>query len=313
MRRLPARASFLIRRGVGSMIATAGTREAAQVAFFLLVSFPAALLLVIWGLSTALDDVSVRDRVLDGVIDALPLTDAEGRTQIEGLLDGVADGAGALGLITVIALIWSASATLGALRHSIVAAWKDGTPLPYFQGKALDIGLTLLVAPLLLATLALNLVRVVPNALGDRPLLEGLGSLLLTGIVPGIALFITLLVLYRVQPTGESSWRAAWPGALVAVIGAGIVRLGAEAYFRTVGGDDAIYGAIAGLLAVSVSVYLLSIVAVFGANISAEMARYPDNEALDAEIELEAETAGPAKHAVLDALRSLFVRRRPRG
>ena len=58
IRRFPARASLLLRRGAESLIDTAGTRDAAQVAYFLVMSFPAALLLLVWGFSAVLGDES---------------------------------------------------------------------------------------------------------------------------------------------------------------------------------------------------------------------------------------------------------------
>ena len=309
MRRLPARAWFLLRRGVASLVDSAGTREAAQVAFFVLIAFPAALLLAIWGISTALDDPSVRSDVVDEIIEALPLSDDEGREEVEDLLDGVADGAGTLGLLGAAALIWSASGAIGALRHSLGAVWPTGEPRPYFQGKALDVGLTILVAPGLIAALGLNLVEVGAGALRDEPLLQGVTSFLVTEIVPALALFAVFSLLYRVLPPGEASWREALPGAVVVVFGAALVRVGTELYFATVG-TTAIYGAIAGLLAVSISVYLLAIVAILGANVAAERARLPNTAAIDAAIEAESGGGEPILREIGRLVRSLFVRRR---
>jgi membrane protein len=315
MKRAPGRAWFLIRHGVESVVETAGTREAAQVAFFIMITFPAALLLVVWGASTALDDTGVREEIVDAIIDALPLSDDEGRDQVEDLLDGVAAGAGTLGLLGGLVLIWSASGALGALRHSIAAAWPSGEPLPYFQGKALDVGLTLVVAPALLAALALNLVDGIADAFSDAPLLEGLVSIAVTEVVPAVALFGVLLVLYRILPPRAGSWRSAWVGALVAFVGIVLVRYGAELYFRTIGDSAAIYGAIAGLLAAAISVYLLAIVAVVGANVAAVSARYESWREVDEEIHAEAERddgEGSAWADIRGMVRGLFLRARSR-
>jgi membrane protein len=315
VKRAPGRAWFLIRHGVESVVETAGTREAAQVAFFIMITFPAALLLVVWGASTALDDTGVREEIVDAIIDALPLSDDEGRDQVEDLLDGVAAGAGTLGFLGGLVLIWSASGALGALRHSIAAAWPSGEPLPYFQGKALDVGLTLVVAPVLLAALALNLVDGIADAFSDAPLLEGLVSIAVTELVPAVALFGVLLVLYRILPPRAGSWRSAWVGALVAFVGIVLVRYGAELYFRTIGDSAAIYGAIAGLLAAAISVYLLAIVAVVGANVAAVSARYESWREVDEEIHAEAERddgEGSAWADIRGMVRGLFLRARSR-
>lgn len=312
MRRAPGRAWFLIRHGVESVVETAATREAAQVAFFIMITFPAGLLLAVWAASTALDDPTVRDEIVDAIIEALPLSDSEGRDQVEDLLDGVARGAGGLGVLSLLALVWSASGALGALRHAIAEAWPSGEPLPYFQGKALDAGLTLVMAPALLASLGLNLVDAGASALGDAPVLEGAVSIAVTDLVPALAVFGVFCVLYRVLPPGEASWRAAWPGALVAFAGTILVRFGTELYFGTIGDTGAIYGAIAALIAVSISVYLLAIVAVVGANVSAVTANHEGWVGLDAAIEAERDEGdgeGSFRADVWGLVRSLFVRR----
>src|SRR5215204_2424616 len=54
MRRRAARAWLVQRRSLDSMLETGGTRDAAQVAFFLVLSFPALLLLVLWAFSALL-------------------------------------------------------------------------------------------------------------------------------------------------------------------------------------------------------------------------------------------------------------------
>ncbi|MGI8461567.1 MAG: YihY/virulence factor BrkB family protein [Solirubrobacterales bacterium] len=312
MRRAPARAWFILYHGVESVVETAGTREAAQVAFFILISFPAALLLIVWGASTLLDDIGVRSEIVDGIVEALPLADDEGRGQVEDLLDGVARGAGTLGLLGGLALIWASSGAIGALRHSIVNAWPSGDPEPYFPGKALDVGLTLLVAPLGVAALGLNLVVDVPEALIDQPAVEGLVGLLITVIVPIVAVFLIFLILFRILPTADASLRSAWPGALVALAGAGLVRVGSDLWFGSLGGESAaIYGAIASLIAASISVYLVAIVAVFGANVSALLARYPSFAAIDRAIAADAENPNPPLLGEIGRLlRSLFIRRR---
>ena len=50
----------LLARAAQSMMDSAGTRDAAQVAYYLVMSFPALLLLLVWGFSTVLQDDSVR-------------------------------------------------------------------------------------------------------------------------------------------------------------------------------------------------------------------------------------------------------------
>ena len=109
-------------------------------------SFPATLLLLVWAFSTLLGDDSVRQSIVDAIVQALPLAGTADQRQVERLLDDVAAGAGGLGWIGALALLYSASGAIGALRHAVNQAWGERDTRPYAPAKALDAGLTLMVA-----------------------------------------------------------------------------------------------------------------------------------------------------------------------
>jgi uncharacterized BrkB/YihY/UPF0761 family membrane protein len=92
LRRFPAGAALVLRRGAESLIREAGTREVAQLAFFTVMSFPAILLLLVWSFSAVLDDNSVRQSIVDLIAGALPLADPSDRHEVETLLNDVAAG-----------------------------------------------------------------------------------------------------------------------------------------------------------------------------------------------------------------------------
>jgi membrane protein len=288
LRRFPARAALLLRRGGESLIREAGTRDAAQVAYYLVMSFPAILLLLVWCFSAVLDDDSVRAAIVDSIVEALPLADPSDRRQVKALLDDVAAGAGSLGWIGVVALLYSASGAIGALRHSLNQAWGEQDTRPYAQGKALDAGLTLIVAPALILGLGLELS----------------GSV--TTLVPVVLLFAVLVGLFRVLPTTRGGLRAAVVGGLVALAGVLLVQLGAEAYFSTFGDTSAVYGTLGVLLAVVFSAYLDAVAIVYGAHVAAQASLLPTGASIDRALEQEPHV--PAARYLLDTLRGLFVR-----
>jgi membrane protein len=309
VRAFPARAWFVLRHAADALIGTAGTRDAAQVAFFVLLSFPAILLLVVWGASAALDNpAGLREDVVDAVVDALPLSDAEGRREVESLLDDVAAGAGGLGMAVVLALLYSASGAIGGLRHAVNEAFQTRDDRPWAQGKLLDIGLVLLAAPLALGALALKLSNSVPAALDNEPLARGLSAFLLTELAPMTIAFVLLVGLLRILPSTTVRLRDAWPGALVAVIGLRLTQALAEAFVDLFGEAGAVYGAIGGLLAAGYGVYLACVVIVAGAHVSAQLARLPTGEAIDSAIASEP-PGKPLGRFLLDAVRGVFVRR----
>jgi membrane protein len=288
VRRLPARASLLLRRGGESLFREAGTRDAAQVAYFLVMSFPAILLLLVWCFSAVLDDDSVRAAIVDSIVEALPLADPSDRFQVEALLDDVAAGAGSLGWIGAVALLYSASGAIGGLRHAVNEAWGEHDPRPYAPGKALDAGLTLIVAPTLILGLGLELS----------------GSV--TTFVPLALLFAVLVGLFRVLPATRVGLRAALIGGVVALAGVVLVQVGAEAYFSTFGDTSAVYGTLGVMLAVVLSAYLDAIAIVYGAHVAAQASLLPTGASIDRALEEEPRT--PVARYLLDTLRGLFVR-----
>jgi membrane protein len=292
----------VLERSGRSMLESAGTRDAAQVAYYLVMSFPALLLLLVWGFSTVLQDDSVREEIVDAIMHGLPIADPSDRNQVERLLDDVAAGAGGLGWLGAVALLYSASGAIGATRHAVNGAWGDRDTRPFAQGKALDAGLTLVVGPVLIIALGLTLSGELSSAIGDRPWLAAVAQFAVTRLLPLAMLLAVLAGLFRVLPEStKASWRTAWPGALISVLVIVAIELGAEAYFSVVGDSNAVYGTMGVLLAVVFSAYLIALAVILGAHVSAALGRPAE------------EPSGPSAglgRTVADALRGLFVRRR---
>jgi membrane protein len=288
------------------MLETGGTRDAAQVAFFLVLSFPALLLLVVWAFSALLGDESVRESIVDAIVSVLPLEEGAGRSDVEQLLDEVAAGAGALGWIGVLTLLYSSSGAIGGLRHAVNEAWAVSERRPFVPGKTLDVGLTLVVAPLVIVALGLTLSGSLADAIGDHPWIVGAAQFAVTRLLPLAIFFGLLVLLFRVLPEAPGGLRAAWPGALVALVGALVVQSGLTLWFSVFGDASAVYGTIGALLAVVLSAYFVAIAIVFGAHVSAQVARLPDATAIDSALEQE-----HGGRSLGELLRGLFVRRAP--
>lgn len=310
IRRFPARASLLLRRAAESLIESAGTRDAAQVAYFLVMSFPAALLLLVWGFSAVLGDDSLRESIVDSIVAALPASDESARREIERLLNEVAAGAGGLGWISAVALLYSASGAIGALRYAVNRAWAEDDTRPYAPGKALDAGLTLVAGPMLIVGLGLTLSGSLANAIGDHPWIVAVAQFAVTRMLPAALLLAVLVCLFRVLPATRGGLRSAWLGGLVALAGVLLVQVGGKAYFAAFGDVNALYGTLGVLLAIVFSAYLDAIAIVYGAHVAAQASLLPSGSAIDRA--LEAETGPSVGRYLLDMGRGLFVRVRPR-
>jgi membrane protein len=284
------------------MLDAAGTRDAAQVAYYLVMSFPALLLLLVWGFSTVLQDDSVREEIVDAIVHGLPIADPSDRDQVERLLDDVAAGAGGLGWLGAVALLYSASGAIGATRHAVNEAWGDRDTRPFAQGKALDAGLTLVVGPVLIVALGLTLSGELSSSIGDRPWLAAVAQFAVTRLLPLALLFAVLAGLFRVLPESRrATWRSAWPGALVSVLAIVAIERGTEVYFGVVGDSNAVYGTMGVLLAVVFAAYLIALAVLLGAHVSATAGRPAE--------EPEGPRA-PLGRSIADGLRGLFVRDR---
>jgi membrane protein len=292
----------VLTRGVRSLLDSAGTRDAAQVAYYLVMSFPALLLLLVWGFSTVLQDDSVREEIVDAIMHGLPIADPSDRSQVERLLDDVAAGAGGLGWLGAVALLYSASGAIGATRHAVNEAWGHRDTRPFAQAKALDAGLTLVVGPVLIVALGLMLSGELSSSIGDRPWLAAVAQFAVTRVLPLAMLFAVLAGLFHVLPESKkATWRAAWPGALVSVLAIVAIELGTEVYFGIVGNSNAVYGTMGVLLAVVFAAYLIALAVLLGAHVSAAAGRPAE--------EPEGPRA-PLGRTIAEAVRGLFVRRR---
>ncbi len=111
----------LFARATRDFLDDLGPQFAAAISYYVLFAvFPLAILgVAIVGI--LLRDQPVHDDVLTLLLANIPLSD-EGRSDLESLLTSVAASSGALGVLSVVGLLWSASAMMGAVRNSVSLA-----------------------------------------------------------------------------------------------------------------------------------------------------------------------------------------------
>lgn len=252
--------------------------------FYLLLSLPALLLVVVWVLSSVLSDVDVRTEVVDEIMAFLPLSNVAGRDQVESLLNDMASGAGSLGVIGVIGLLYAISGSVGAFRFAIETAANVARKRSYattyhrsfIQGRPLDLAVTCAVIP------AILLIAVV--AIGS-PILESVGSglpvvgsvnglvRLVLSLALGLAIFTLMLAMLSPREA-RLGWLPSFAGAVVAVLALFLVVVGLNVYFDLYTGKSAVYGTIAGVLTVAFSVNIAAIVVIYGVYVATRMNEY---------------------------------------
>lgn len=254
----------------------AGTRQAAQLSFYLLLTFPALLLLAVWIISNLFDSPGIREDLIGEIVQSLPLSEVEGRQEVTAFLDGLTSGAGSLGLITAAILLYSASSTVGAMRHAVVTANEDGTDGPSFpKNKGLDILITLITLPVTLLLVALSISRPLSRAVDGSPLLSDLAATFGGPVAISLLGFALLTWMYWVLNPGRSGRLSVAIGGLTATALVALISAGLRAWFDLSGGGSAVYGFLAAFIGVLIFLNLASMAIVYGAHVASSIRSKP--------------------------------------
>ena len=87
------------------------------------------------------------------------------------------------------------------------------------------------------------------------------------------AVSVTAAMLYFAGPNRRQRWRAVWPGAILATSLWLIATLGFAWYVRNLANYNVVYGSVGTSIALLVWMYLLSAIALLGAEFNAQLER----------------------------------------
>ena len=283
IRLLVDRAQITTVRACRELVDDRGHRDAAQIAFFAVLSFVPLAMLLVGGFGLFLDDQEIRERVVTAVFDNVPLAQESDRTRLERAVNDSLARTGRLGPVSVLLLLVAASGVMGALRHAINQAWDIESRPSLLARKALDLALVLGATVILLFSLSLSATRRAEAVFDDDEdggggralglLLDAIGDLL-----PFVFTVLVVLFLYRVLPWPRPKVRDIWPGAIVAGALISVVRGALDLYFDHLTDFGALYGSLGALMALLVFVYAVSLVLVFGAEFASEWSRLPADD-----------------------------------
>lgn len=266
---------LLGKRAVVEFLDDRCTQMASSISYWVFFSiFPLAIFLVTV-LGQFLRDADLKERVIVALLDLLPLEAVEGRSMIERTLEGVSTDVSLLGLLSIIGLIWSASAMMTAIRISINVAWDHGYRRPAVRGKLVDIAMVFILGVLVaLSLVATTLVRIGTDIADSIPLVAvGWAWNVGTLFIPFLVSFGIFTLLYRFVPVIEVRFSEIWPGALFAALAFELAKHGFAFYVANFGNYNAIYGSIGAIIVFLVFVYLAANILLFGAEIASEWPR----------------------------------------
>jgi membrane protein len=300
------RLPLLIERSARGFLDAGGTRLAAAISYYALLSLIPLVLVLISVADLLFGSTGTRGRIIDEVVDGLPL-DADGAADARDILLSASAGTGTIGLVGLLGLLWAAGGMMGAIRVGVTAATGASRRHPFLIGKLIDLGMVLLSGALLISSAVLTvMVRV-----ADEEFLQPLGlpqAATLIGLVVPVALtFITLIILLRWVPGTPVPWSGAWRGALFGSIAVWTAGAGFAFYVDNFARYNAIYGSLGAVVVFLVFVYLAAVILLLAAAVAgtwpalaAAPGPPPGNP-----------YAPPRAHRLRGALRGL-VRNRPR-
>ncbi len=249
---------------------------AAGMAYYALFSlFPLLLALVAAG-----SFVLKRDQVYQELIGVVPEAFPISRELIERNIKRVLELRGTVGIVGLIGLLWSGMGVFTALAHNINRAWPYAEPRSFLRRRLVALGmigtLAVLLILSLLSTSVLNLLPQLQVPLWDRlTIYETLLWAALSNLIPWLFAFLLFLALYRWVPNTEVKWRAAFWGALVAAL-AWKIAANILAWYISSGlaRYELVYGSLGAVVALMLWIYLSSWITLFGAHLSAAVARH---------------------------------------
>jgi membrane protein len=259
-------------RAVQTFTAARGAQAAASVAFYAVFSLFPLLLLIISVGSYFVDPEKVFQLVTGLIGEYFPTS----TDLINANLDQVFHARGAYGVVALFALLWAASLVFTNLAYNIHLAWTDARRRHFLHKRLVGLAMTVSLSLMLVLFLGLNWVMsldIVLNLLNSSALFKSIWGHFST-LASWITVFLLLFGLYRLAPGSPSRWRAIFWGALTATVGWKATTAIISWYLKTlVDGYRLIYGSLGAIVLFLFLVYVLSIIALFGAHLAASIDR----------------------------------------
>lgn len=246
-----------------------GNANAAAIAYYTLFSiFPLTLLLISLG-SFYLNSEQAQQAALAAVRVYMPTAVEFVQRNIERVLEL----RGTIGIIGVLAFIWSASGVFGGLSRAINTAWDMDRPRPAWAERALAAAMVLLIALLfflsVLSTAAFELVARLSIVILGEPVWTGLS----TRILPYIFTLLLFSFLYRVLPYTGVAWSEVLPGAFLASFAWEVAKYGFTFYLTRFASYSLVYGPVAAVIALLLWSYISGVIILLGAEFTVQYAR----------------------------------------
>lgn len=249
--------------------ARAGEAAASMAYYAFFALFPLLLALIVAASFVLQSDVA-QQQLLDAISNVLPGS----RQIVSDNIQHVLATRGAIGLVALLGLIWSAAGGLDALLMNINRAWPGAHARSFVQRRMLSLkliaGLILVFIISLIGSATLNFLPQFTTLAGSATpgTLAPIGWIAL--LVPLILRIVMFWVLYRWVPSVHVKNSAAFAGALFAAVGWEIITALFALYLRSgLANYDLVYGTVGAVVALMFWMYWIGWITLFGAHLAA--------------------------------------------
>lgn len=258
----------ILQAAVQSFTDKQAAQASAGLAYYTFFSiFPLMLVFIAAG-SYFVDSHQVFNTVTQFVQQALPIS----RQVINENLEEILKQRGTAGIVSLLILLWSASGMFTNLAYNINLAWPRATRRNFLQNRL--VGFWMILGLILLIALSLILSWLTARLPFIRPASTSPADLLLLRIVSAfgswLMIFLAFLMLYHGIPTLRVGWRPTLWGALIASLAWKAVTAGFGWYLGSRFGQyQLVYGSLGAIVAFLFLIYVISLITLFGAHLSA--------------------------------------------
>ena len=268
---------MLVYRTVQEMKNDDATHMAAGVAYYAILSLFPLTIAILAVFSPLLPSDTLRNALIDFLQEYLP--GASGALEESFQSPSVGVG-GALGVVSVLGLLWSASAIFGAVSKAVNRAWDIHQDRPFYIDKARHVGMAVSVGFLFFLSFSTTtLLQFVDTfAAGNGP--DGVMRTLdhdtvnkVARVLPFLFSMGIFLMIYKFVPNTVTHWRYIWPGALLAAFAFEVGKGFFVFYLDHFANFEAVYGSLGSVVVLLLWTYVSSLTLIIGAEFTSEYER----------------------------------------
>ena len=233
------------------------------ISYYVILSLFPLLLGVISILGFFLPSATIQDQIFKFVETNLPTANDILRLNITGIIKI----RGPLGIVSIVALFWSASAMFSAINRGVNRAWGLNVRHPFIVRKAREVAMSLS------ACVFFYIAVTVTAVLASFDTGGGITGGFLFFLSGSSLVFFVFLMVYKTMPMTKTYWRYVWPGALFSTATFEMARIFLGVYLTKFSHIEMVYGSIASIIILLVFAQYVAFILIMGAEISSEYSR----------------------------------------